>query len=115
VAGTGVGGTAGAGGCDALKNQYTTALGQAKQCSLFPGQADCSKLVKSEAECFDLVTFVDATNTAALAELDQVVQQWDALGCPTVGCGGVGGAPPKSAKCSAGGQGGDVGVCVDQH
>lgn len=115
VAGAGVGGSAGAGGCAELKAKYATALGTAKQCSLFPGTSDCSVLVDSVPECFDLPTFVDANNSAAVAELGQIGQQWDALGCPSMGCGGVGGSPPKSAKCSGGGQGGDVGICVDQH
>jgi len=103
------------GGCAELRTQYETALGNAKVCSRFPGEADCSVMVASDPQCTDLPTLVDANQTAALAELDQIGQQWDALGCPTQGCGGVGGSLPKSATCSAGGQGGDVGVCVDQH
>jgi len=112
--GTGTGGTTGGTGgnaaCDALAADHAASLAEAKRCSRFPGGPEpCTVDVGSDLIC-DCPVRVDGQNTAALADLADIETEWDALGCGEPCAADC--AAPSGATCAAGGQGGDVGVCV---
>lgn len=107
----GLGGTGGTGGtgsktCAQLEADYAKALAKAKSCSGILPVVQCAESVQDELAC-PCPTFVEATNTAAIAELKALEKQWKDDGCNVIVCPAIACVSPGSAACSS------AGVCQD--
>ncbi len=110
------GGTGGSDGgtitCADLEKAYATSLAAAKACNPILSVLQCTKSIGDELAC-PCPTYVNPSNTTAMAELAKLQSDWTAHGCdqqvvcPLVLC-----AQPGGAACTPQ-SGGSVGVCKD--
>lgn len=108
--------TGGSGGvsdkCVSLIHEHQAALVGANSCTLGAGAA-CAASVDGDIAGCGVYHPVDATNTAELAELESLKQQWQELGCKLPGSCETGGKTSKTGTCTPGNHGGTTGRCTE--
>jgi hypothetical protein len=72
--------------CDALNQDYVAAVNAAKACAPMLPVFQCQLKVASALHC-GCPTYVEQTNTQAIAALKQAEQDFNALGCVPYACG----------------------------
>lgn len=105
------GGSPGDGGpsCAELKDQYMRELTLAKMCVLNTTDDVCSITRKNAIDC-GCETPVNKLQTQQVANLDEMLRRWAAMGCQTVGCPPVACLPIGMGSCFAGATG-TSGMC----
>jgi hypothetical protein len=116
-AGTGGTGAVGGGGgqCANLVAQYASTITAAKQCPLDSNEPTCTQSVDWNIDGCGYYVFVDASNTNELKQLESIKNDWKKLSCDPMTTCALGGFPPIAASCQANGQGGTLGVCVENN
>jgi len=96
--------------CKALESDYLDTLAAAKACNPVIAVEQCTLKMAGDLPC-QCPTFVNPSNTDAIADLEALKQQYSAMGCdvglPPCSC-----ADPTSAGCMPNGSGAD-GICTD--
>ena len=97
--------------CSQLNTDYSNAVVQAKSCNPLINKISCTVKVNNNLGC-PCPTFIENSNTAAVASMNTAKHNWDRQGCIEWDCGMSCGSPPKSAACVGRSANG---VCTDQY